>query len=191
MSMRRSRRMVSSGATPTAITPSATAVSTVLAVTTMSMPMSGMVVLQRGRDDPAVQEQPGADAHGGAEQPDQQPFGRLEAQDPPPWHAEGEEGGPLPGALVGVDARGVVGDEHGEHEDEQLEHLEDAGEVLQAVLHDLGGHRDGLHRGHAGEAEQLPLHVVGRGAGGRQQVGRVGHPRHAEGVELRCGRCRR
>ena len=60
------------------------------------------------------------------------------AEDAPRRQAEREERGPFPGPFVGVDAGGVVGDEQREHEDEQLEHLEDPGELLEAVLHDPG-----------------------------------------------------
>ena len=147
MSMRRSRRVVSSGATATATTLSATAVSTVPADTTTSMLMSGMVVsivdvmIQRLRSSPA----PTPNAVPSS--PMIRPSTVSRPEDPAHRQAEGEEGGPFPGALVRVDARRVVGDEQGEQEDEGLEHPEDPGELLQAVLHDLGGHRDGLHRG--------------------------------------------
>ena len=58
MSMRRRRRMVSSGATATATTPSATAVSTVLARHDDVEAHVGHGRAPGGRDDPAVQDQP-------------------------------------------------------------------------------------------------------------------------------------
>ena len=116
MSIRRSRRRVSRGAAATAAILSTVEVTTVGRARTNVEPHVGH---GRGGDPchhPVHDEEPDA----GPEGPDEHALRRLEGQDPAHRQPEREQRRVLAEPLVGVDRRGVVGNQEGENKDEPL-----------------------------------------------------------------------
>ena len=157
---------VRSGARPTATTPTPTAQSSVAGLISHGYgdlrhglrPLGDEVAEQR---EPTDKTDDRGDHTDDRALDDQHPYHRSRP------YAVGEHRGVLSPALINGDRSRVEGNQHGENQHDDLEHLEDPDELRHQVLHQPGHGIGTLHRGHLADGEEVGLQFPDLDAVGR------------------------